>query len=119
MIRMEDVSISFAGNSLLENTNIQLNKSEKIGLIGRNGSGKSTLLKLLLKSIAPDEGKIIIPKNYKIGILKQDILFTYNSVIDEVVSVLPLERSYESWKGEKILAGLGFSENDMLNNPLN
>lgn len=119
MIRLEDISMSFAGKSLLENVSLQLNKNEKVGLIGRNGSGKSTLLKLLLKSIEPDEGRIIIPKNYKLGILKQDISFSYNSVIDEVVNVLPIERSYESWKGEKILAGLGFSESDMLDNPLN
>ncbi len=117
MIRMTNIGLSFSGKPLLEKINIQINKQEKVGLIGRNGSGKSTLLKLLLNRIEPDEGNITINKSYKIGILEQKILFKHNTVLDEVVSVLPEDRIYESWKGEKILFGLGFTTEEILSDP--
>ena len=37
--------------------------------------------------------------------------------IDEVCSILSEDREYEVWKGEKILNGLGFSDDEMLQNP--
>ena len=117
MITFTDVSLSFLGKNLLENINFQLNSKEKVGLIGRNGSGKSTLLNLILNKVEPDEGKITISKSYKIGLLEQKIKFTHDSVLEEIISVLPDERSYESWKGEKILFGLGFTTEEILNSP--
>jgi len=74
-------------------------------------------LKLLLKELEPDSGEIKIPRNYKIGYLEQHIKFSHQTIIDEVASVLPEERIYETWKGEKILNGLGFSDEEMLQDP--
>ena len=42
----------------LKDINVEINKGEVIGVIGRNGAGKSTLLKLLSKVTAPSEGRI-------------------------------------------------------------
>ncbi|PPR16182.1 MAG: putative ABC transporter ATP-binding protein YheS [Alphaproteobacteria bacterium MarineAlpha9_Bin3] len=117
MIRIKDLSISFAGNELFSKANFNINPKEKIGLIGRNGTGKSTLFKLLINQIDPDYGIIEYSKNYKAGILEQHIKFTKDTIIDEVCSVLNSERQYEIWKGEKILNGLGFTENEMLQDP--
>jgi len=117
MITIQDLSISFDGKALFNDVNVHFNQKEKIGLIGRNGSGKSTFLKLLLKELEPDSGEIKIPRNYKIGYLEQHIKFSHQTIIDEVASVLPEERIYETWKGEKILNGLGFSDEEMLQDP--
>ncbi len=114
---MKNIAISFSGRTLLENINFQINKNEKVGLIGKNGSGKSTILKLILDRVDPDQGNIAISKNYKIGILEQKIKFNNDTVLDEVVSVLPEDRIHESWKGEKILFGLGFTAEEILCNP--
>ena len=119
MITFTNISLSFLGKKLLDDINFQLNSKEKIGLIGRNGSGKSTLLSLILNKLEPDDGKIIISKNYKIGLVEQKIEFSYETVLDEIISVLPDERYYESWKGEKILSGLGFTTEEILQNPKN
>jgi ATP-binding cassette subfamily F protein 3 len=72
---------------------------------------------LLLNELEPDSGEVSIPKGYKIGHLAQHIKFTYASAVEEVCSVLPEDREYEGWKGEEILRGLGFSEEDMQKNP--
>jgi len=117
MITIQDLSISFDGKALFKDVNVHFNQKEKIGLIGRNGSGKSTFLKLLLKELEPDNGEIKIPRNYQIGYLEQHIRFSHQTIIDEVASVLPEERIYETWKGEKILNGLGFSDEEMLQDP--
>ncbi|MBL6771112.1 MAG: ABC-F family ATP-binding cassette domain-containing protein [Rhizobiales bacterium] len=117
MITIQDLSISFDGKALFNDVNVHFNQKEKIGLIGRNGSGKSTFLKLLLKELEPDNGEIKIPRNYQIGYLEQHIRFSHKTIIDEVASVLPEERIYETWKGEKILNGLGFSDEEMLQDP--
>lgn len=117
MLKVKDLSISFAGHQVFEDVNVIINKGEKVGFIGRNGSGKSTFLKVILNQLEPDSGEIELPKNYKIGHLAQHIEFTHKTVIDEVCSILSEEREYEGWKGEIILTGLGFSLEDMQKNP--
>lgn len=44
----------------LKDINLEVNKGEILGIIGRNGAGKSTLLKILSKITAPTEGRIRI-----------------------------------------------------------
>ncbi len=117
MIKIKNLSISFSGTQIFEDVNITINRRDKVGFIGRNGSGKSTFLKLVLNQLEPDSGEIEIPKGYKIGHLEQHIKFHHQTVVEEVCSVLPEDREYEGWKGEEILAGLGFSPEDILKNP--
>ena len=117
MIKIKDLSISFAGQQIFEDVNINFNSSEKVGFIGRNGSGKSTFLKLILGQLDPDHGKVEIPDGYKIGHLEQHISFSHKTVLEEVCSILPEDRKYEEWKGEIILNGLGFSEEETTQNP--
>ena len=117
MIIVKDVSVEFGGNVLFNNVNITIGQGEKVGLIGRNGSGKSTFLKLLLSQQKPDTGEVVIDDYYTVGYLSQYIDFKSDTVLNEVIQVLPEEREHEAWKGEKILAGLGFSEEDMMKSP--
>ncbi|MFT4718427.1 MAG: ATP-binding cassette subfamily F protein 3 [Rickettsiales bacterium] len=117
MIKVRNLSISFAGQDIFEDINVVFNRRDKVGFIGRNGSGKSTFLKLILSKLEPDNGEVLIPNGYHIGHLEQHIHFTHNSVIDEVCSILPEDREYEGWKGEEILMGLGFAQDDMSKDP--
>jgi ATP-binding cassette subfamily F protein 3 len=117
MITVKDLAIAFSGKSLFESVNFVINPDDKIGLMGRNGSGKSSFFRCLLNDLDPDDGSIHIPNGYRIGHLAQHIAFEHTMVIDEVCSVLTEERQYEGWKGESILMGLGFSIEDMLEDP--
>ena len=117
MIRIQNLAIAFSGRQIFEDVDVVFNKGDKVGFIGQNGSGKSTFLKLILGQLEPDLGEVKIPKGYKIGHLAQHIQFSCASVVDEVCSVLPEDREYEGWKGEEILMGLGFSQEEMLKNP--
>jgi len=53
MIKLNDLSLDFAGNIIFKNISLHIKKSDRIGLIGNNGSGKTTLLNLLSKKINP------------------------------------------------------------------
>ena len=56
MIRLEEIGYAYNGVSALENVSFEIEKGEKIVLMGVNGSGKSTLLKLLDGLIFPNKG---------------------------------------------------------------
>lgn len=52
----------FENNKLeaLKNINLEINKSDRIGIIGKNGSGKSTLLKIISRVTYPTKGNVEI-----------------------------------------------------------
>ena len=118
MIKIADLNKSFGSRVLFDNLYLNINAKERVGLIGRNGHGKTTLFKMILNKMDCDSGSISMPKNYKLGYLEQHINFTENTAIGEACLALPEYEKDETWKVEKILAGLGFSSNDMLKNPM-
>lgn len=118
MIQLSNISKSFADQELFTNLNFKLNSGNRIGLVGRNGSGKSTLFKLILGEESCDEGEIIIPKGYRIGALRQHLEFSEPTLRQEAALALSEEHMYETYRVEKILFGLGFTQSDLDKDPL-
>ncbi len=69
LIRLENTGVYYRGGWTLgarppetpwalRGLNLEIQKGEKLGIVGRNGCGKSTLLRLLAGIITPDEGSI-------------------------------------------------------------
>ena len=117
MLQINDLSLAFGGRPLLDNVSFNIHSGERIGLVGRNGSGKTTLFRLITGKVLPDEGRISMPKNYTIGYLKQHLQFTEATVLEEACLGLKAEERDEIWKGEKILTGLGFTEDELYKSP--
>jgi len=44
----------------LKNINLEVNKGEVLGIVGKNGSGKTTLLKIISGVLTPNQGKVSI-----------------------------------------------------------
>lgn len=59
MIRVENLSKSFQGLSVLKDINVTINKGDVVCVIGPSGSGKSTFLRCLNMLEKPTSGKII------------------------------------------------------------
>lgn len=118
MIQINNLTKSYGTRVLFENLNLKLGAGQKIGFVGRNGSGKSTLFKIILGEESYDEGEIIIPKNYRIGTLRQHLHFTHKTVREECASVLTGDAEHEVYRVEKILFGLGFTQEDLDRDPL-
>ncbi|HXH75021.1 MAG TPA: ABC-F family ATP-binding cassette domain-containing protein [Bacteriovoracaceae bacterium] len=113
MIQTFDLAKGFGTQVLFENVTFTLGKGERVGLVGRNGSGKSTLFKILLGEEVCDKGDVVFPKNYRIGTLKQHLVFSEPSILLEGMTALPEEAMFDEYKVEKMLMGLGFKLEDM------
>jgi len=118
MLNIESISKGFGGQILLDDAGLQINQGERVGLVGRNGHGKTTLLNIIAKTDHPDDGRITYPTGYRMGILSQKISFEKNTVLEEAMLGLLEHEQDHSWKAEKILAGLGFSQVDMGKDPM-
>ncbi len=118
MIQLTNITKSFGGQTLFRNLNLKLSSNQKIGLIGRNGTGKSTLFKIILNEEDYDDGGVSIPKNYRIGTLRQHLEFSKPTVHEECAQILPEDEQYNFYKIEKILFGLGFTSEDLEKDPL-
>jgi ATP-binding cassette subfamily F protein 3 len=114
MVSIENVGVSFNGNFLYRGVNFQIKNGDRVGLIGKNGAGKSTLLKCMAGLQSYDEGNIVMPKNLRMGYLKQDLgeqgegsvldeaMLAYEETdllqkqLDELSNILSSREDYES-----------------------
>ena len=71
VFKLENVSHSLGGKSLIRNFSTTVMRGYKIAIIGPNGSGKTTLLKTILGEIQPDEGKVEQGTNLEIAYFDQ------------------------------------------------
>ena len=117
MISIEKLTKGFGGRLIFDGASFKLNSRERVGLVGRNGHGKTTLFRMIIGEEAYDTGAITIPGNYRIGCVRQHLAFTEDTVLKEGIKGLNESEKDCHWKVEKILAGLGFSENDMQRHP--
>jgi ATP-binding cassette subfamily F protein uup len=86
VVSLQDVSVSFGGPPLLEHMDLQVDKGERVALIGRNGEGKSTLLRLIGGELLPDSGRITLQKGVSVAGLAQDLPHGLTGSVREVAS---------------------------------
>lgn len=72
MIAVSNLKMNFSGRKLFEDVNIKFTPGNCYGLIGANGAGKSTFIKILSGELEASGGEIIIDKNKRLAVLKQD-----------------------------------------------
>ncbi|MCP5487174.1 MAG: ATP-binding cassette domain-containing protein [Verrucomicrobia bacterium] len=71
LISCDSLTLHLGGRTLLDAANLQVERGERIGLLGRNGEGKSTLLSLLANQLTPDQGTISVASGTKVALLTQ------------------------------------------------
>ena len=72
LVTLEDITINFTKEPLLQNINLRIEENDRIGLVGDNGTGKSTLLNIICDKIGYDKGNVYYKSNLKIGYLQQN-----------------------------------------------
>ena len=85
LLSLQKVSIRFGGPLLLDEVSLQIERGEKVCLLGRNGEGKSTLLKLINGELVPDSGDIARQKGLCTAYLSQEIPRGLNGTVFEIV----------------------------------
>ncbi len=89
VLSLRDVSFSFGGTPLIEHATLEIERGERVSLVGRNGAGKSTLMRLMLSELRPDSGSVELPAGTKIARQIQEIPSgTHGTVFDEVAGGL-------------------------------
>jgi ATP-binding cassette subfamily F protein uup len=74
LVSLLDISLSFGGAPLLDRVNLQIDRGERVCLVGRNGAGKSTLMKVIAGELKPDEGQVFrSPPDARIATLRQEV----------------------------------------------
>ena len=58
LVVLEKLSLAFGGRAIVDELDLRIGESDRVGLIGPNGSGKTTLLRLLAGDQAPDGGAV-------------------------------------------------------------
>ena len=89
IIKLEGVCFSYGHNRIFDEINLEINRGEYVGIIGKNGSGKSTLLKLILGQLKPICGEIIKEK-LKIGYVEQVTINSENNFPASVYEIVML-----------------------------
>jgi ATP-binding cassette, subfamily F, member 3 len=86
MINLEKLGYFLPQGYLFRQVSLQINKSDKVGLVGKNGAGKSTLLKILSGKTKPSEGNVHLPKGTVMGYLTQDIVIDSEQSVFEYLN---------------------------------
>ena len=57
-LELKGISKSYAGKPVLEDVSLNIQRGERVAIIGPNGIGKSTLLKIAMGEVSPDAGSV-------------------------------------------------------------
>lgn len=143
MIRIQNLTLQRGPQRLLEDAELTLHAGQKAGLIGANGAGKSTLFALLRGELTPDGGSCDLPADWRVAHMRQEIETLERVAVDYVLdgdfllrrvqrdlqaaeaaqdgtTLARLHAELDSADGytadaraRKLLAGLGFSNEQM------
>jgi len=85
LLDLIELSKLYETNRILDKITFSLHENERIAIIGKNGGGKSTLMKIVNGSLSFDEGRRIVQKNIKIGMLDQTPSFKQGMNVKEAI----------------------------------
>ena len=86
LVTLKDVTMSFGGPVLLDAADWQIERGERICLIGRNGTGKTTLLRLIHGELSPDSGMLTKARGLKTALLPQEVPLDLDGTVHDIVS---------------------------------
>src|SRR5687767_3600301 len=81
----QNLRIAFGGRPLLEDASLQIERGERVGLLGRNGEGKSTLLAVLAGELEPDAGVVVRESGIRVALLSQKLPSGLEGTVADVI----------------------------------
>ncbi len=106
-IKVKDVAFSYASVPVLTGINLEVEKTEVLGVLGPNGAGKSTLLKCIDGILTPQKGSILVDGHdirrmsrielaKKIGYIPQSLSHAFSATVFD--AVLMGRRPHLGWR---------------------
>jgi len=89
IVEFHKVGKAYGEKKILEDFTYNVQRLERLGIVGNNGSGKTTFLKMLLGEEPTNKGKIVIGETVVFGYYSQDLIKVKDDfkVIDVVKEV--------------------------------
>lgn len=72
-ITLQNISKAYGGKDILTDFSLDVVDGMRLCVCGPNGTGKSTLIRIMAQVSPPDAGRVITPKNCRIGYVEQII----------------------------------------------
>jgi ATP-binding cassette subfamily F protein uup len=85
LINLSNITIAFGGPLLLDTITLDVQKGQRICILGPNGTGKSTLLKIIAGMVHPDSGTIVTEPSLRIAYLQQDVPDNFDDTVEHVI----------------------------------
>jgi len=91
VLEARELSKAYGSIKLYEKVSFQVERGERVGIMGPNGSGKTTLLRHLLGDLADAGGEVTLGHKVSVGYYDQHhhALNPVNDIVTEVQSVRP------------------------------
>jgi ATP-binding cassette, subfamily F, member 3 len=102
VLTLDRIGKRYAGRAVLDDLSLEVQRGDRIALVGPNGVGKSTLLRVIAGLEAPDVGSVEPGRDVEVGYYAQDQSQTLDetrSVVEEVLAHAP-----EGWAEESVRA---------------
>jgi ATP-binding cassette subfamily F protein 3 len=113
VLKTKNLAKSFGDKTIFKNLNIEIERKQKVALLGKNGTGKTTLIKLLVGQLEKSEGSFELGHNVTVGYYAQD----QAEQLDEnatVLETIEAEATGDLFKASrKILGSFMFSGEDV------
>nr|WP_239031626.1 MULTISPECIES: ATP-binding cassette domain-containing protein [unclassified Modicisalibacter] len=71
VVELTGVSQRYGDDWIIRDLDLEIQRGDRVGLIGRNGAGKTTLLKILLGELEPTEGRVRLGTNVQVAYFDQ------------------------------------------------
>jgi ATP-binding cassette subfamily F protein 3 len=110
IVRLEQAGITYDQQRwIFKRLDININRGEKVALVGYNGMGKTTLLRTLAGALAPSEGKRVLGHHVVVGYQSQD--FAETMPPEKSIFHIVKDQNPAASEGDvrKLLGGFGFS----------
>src|SRR4249920_3849562 len=86
LVALDRISLAFGHVPLFEQSTLQIDRGERVSVVGRNGAGKSTLLKIVSGDHAPDSGSVWRAPGLRVATLEQDVPLSTDRPVFDVVA---------------------------------
>ncbi|TAN60699.1 ATP-binding cassette domain-containing protein [bacterium] len=85
LINLRRITIGFGSPLLIDGVDLQIERGERVCLVGRNGAGKSTLMKVVSGEVKPDGGEITTQQGLKVTRLTQEVSQNLTGTVFDVI----------------------------------
>jgi ATP-binding cassette subfamily F protein uup len=97
IVEFHKVSKAYDSKKILTSFSYNVQRKERLGIVGKNGTGKTTFLKMMMGETPVDSGKIVIGDTVVFGHFSQELKevdpdYKVIDVVKEVAEFIPLEK---------------------------